>query len=232
VTVTPNLCQLLHLVDQQRSVDDLRAYFGTDLPPGTPPRYTGGRFELLAGGGDRPEVTNRITTEDLFAIQLLEVRVPTEVGLELLEGELGRAVAEHLARIPTDVGIGDLAAAALLADGAPADLAWRLLEDPDGMGWVTVNKLLARKRPALIPVYDRVVSCAFGAPRGFWSWLQPLFAEQNGLLAGRLQAQRDAAEVPAEVTPLRVLDVIVWMRHEQEHRASRCPGLSWDAPGC
>jgi len=76
---TPNLRQLLNLVDQQRSVDSLRVYFGTDLPPGTPPRYTGGRFELLSGGGDHP-VSRTGLPPTTRRRELLGVRVSAEIS--------------------------------------------------------------------------------------------------------------------------------------------------------
>ena len=143
----PDLQQVLAVVDSPRSVDDLRRYFDTDRAAGDVPGNLGGAFELLAGGGDRPGSADRITADDLIAVQMLEVRVPTEVALQLLEGQLGRAVAAELACIPTDVAIHDPAGAELLADGGPADRAWRLLHRQDGVGWVITNKLLARKRP-------------------------------------------------------------------------------------
>lgn|SRR5829696_1249385 len=127
-------------------------YFGTDRPAGSMLSYTGGFFELLAGGGDGPEVADRITTDDLFAVQLLQVGVPTEVGLELPEGELGRAVAHHLAgpggREHRGPGRGQAARPRLRCPGLAPTAC------PEGDGLVTVNKLLARKRPKLIPVYD------------------------------------------------------------------------------
>jgi hypothetical protein len=33
--------------------------------------------------------------------------------------------------------------------------------------------------------------------------------------------------VPEAVSPLRVLDVIIWMRHEGEHGQDGCPGMAW-----
>lgn len=59
------------------------------------------------------------------------------------------------------------AEAADLADGSPAHTGWHLLRDQPGIGWVTVGKLLARKRPRLLPVYDRVVRCVLGRPKSF-----------------------------------------------------------------
>jgi hypothetical protein len=158
---------------------------------------------------------------------MLKVQVPAEVALDLLDGALGPRIAAALAEIPTNISIADPAAEGALADDGHADVAWHLLEEPDDMGWVITNKLLARKRPWLIPVYDRVVACAYGSPDGFWRWLQPLFLEDDGALHTSLLAAQQAAGVPASVSPLRVLDVIVWMRHRPEHRRSGCPGMPW-----
>jgi hypothetical protein len=214
-------------VQHPDSLASLQTYFGTNLPLGTLPRYTGGRFELLAGGGDRPDTANRITVDDLVAVKMLKVEVPAEVSLELLEGDLGPAVAAELSAIPTDVSISDPDAAGLLADGGPADIAWHLLKERHDMGWVTTNKLLARKRPGLIAVYDDVVACAFGQPDGLWRWLRPLFRADGGVLAANLQAAHRAAHLPAAVSALRVLDVIVWMHHRPVHRRYGCSGMAW-----
>jgi hypothetical protein len=43
------------------AIEHLRNYFDTDL-------YTGRWFDRLDGGGDRPDVANRITTADLAAL--------------------------------------------------------------------------------------------------------------------------------------------------------------------
>jgi hypothetical protein len=158
----------------------------------------------------------------------------------------------------TDVDLGAPEAVPLLADDGPADRAWRLLEAPDDMGWVTAGKLLARKRPQLIPVYDRVVRCAFGAPKPMWQWLHELCADRDGELPQRLQAIRatsagtrarvsvgvaGAGDPPASSAApaiprgrsgggspsARVLDVIIWMRHRRSHQPSRCPRAEFTA---
>lgn len=218
-----DLPTLLGWVNHPQAIEDLRSYFAPDRAPGTMPRYAGSRFEFFAGGGDRPETVNQIAIDDLVAVTLLRVDVPADVALQLFEGDLGPAVAAHLVQIPTDVGINDAAATELFAPGSPARDAWRLLEKPHGMGWVITNKLLARKRPKLIPVYDQVVQCAFGEPKGLWDWLLAMFATDGRGLNDRLLAARNAAGVSREVTALRVLDVIVWMRHKADHRLGRCP---------
>ncbi len=221
-----SLTDLLAVVDDPQAVEDLRRYFQPDLAVGNPPMYSGSRFEFFAGGGDRPQTANTITEDDLVAVTLLAVDVPGDVALLLMEGPLGPAISSHLAQIPADVSIDEPEAMRLLAMDSPASAAWDLLEEPDGMGWVTTGKLLARKRPKLLPVYDRVVRCAYGQPQDAWVWLVGMFATDNGILNERLLAARAAAGVPQKVSALRVLDVIVWMRHRPNHRTSRCPGLA------
>ncbi|MDQ3716520.1 MAG: DUF6308 family protein [Actinomycetota bacterium] len=221
------LTDLLSVVDDPRAVEDLRRYFQPDRAPERPPTYSGSRFEFFAGGGDRPETANRITGDDLVAVTLLSVDVPGDVALQLLEGPLGPAISGHLAQIPTDVSIGEPAASGLLAVGSSARAVWDLLEEPRGMGWVTTSKLLARKRPKLLPVYDGVVRCAYGHPVGYWDWLLKLFATDDRILNERLLAVCEEAGVTLELSALRVLDVIVWMRHRTGHRRNRCPGPEW-----
>lgn len=222
------LQQLLGLIQADRAEQDLRRYFGLDAPSGSVPAYTGGRFEALGGGGDRPATANSVTADDLLAVQMLSVLVPGPVALNLLEGDLGEQVAHYLAAIPADLAISDTAAAALIGPSGPAAAAWQLLEDQYDMGWVTAGKLLARKRPQLLPVWDRVVRCAMGfpPPQGVWLWFHDRMRSEEGALTRALISVREIAGVPASVTPLRTLDVIVWMRHRGDHQVRGCPGMA------
>jgi hypothetical protein len=161
--------RLLEVVTDERSVLDLREYFDQG-DADRPPAYTGSRFEGLGGGGDGPDVRDRITPWDLVAVECLSVRVPTSVGLDLLEGGLGDQLGGYLSELPTDVDLGSGEAGQHLVDGSPADIAWKTLRDQTDVGWVTAGKLLARKRPRLIPVWDRVVKCEI--PHSEWTrWL-------------------------------------------------------------
>ncbi|MFE0962553.1 DUF6308 family protein [Streptomyces fungicidicus] len=195
-----------------QAVVDLRRYFGIGLSPGAV-AFTGSRFEHLAGGGDRAEVADRITAEDLIAVETLSVTIPVERKLDLLEGQLGAQLSDLLASIPTAVDLAD-AEAAVVADGSPADQAWNLLESQHGLGWVIAGKLLARKRPRLLPVYDKVVRCALGRPRpSFWLALHAALREDDAALHRQLLELRQAAGLPETVSALRVCDVAVWMNH-------------------
>jgi Family of unknown function (DUF6308) len=96
--------------------------------------------------------------------------------------------------------------------------AWRLwdeLRTPREVDWVITSKLLACKRPRLIPMYDRVVKTVTGGDRNFRVPLcqarcQALQADDQALHRRLLRLHREAG-LPHEVSPLRVFDVIAWM---------------------
>ncbi|QES58604.1 hypothetical protein DEJ51_00665 [Streptomyces venezuelae] len=207
-------------VNAPRARGDLQDYFGISRAPGAPV-YTGRRFEHLAGGGDRTDVADRITAEDLVAMQTLSVTVPAPVALDLLEGRLGARLSELLQAVPHGVDMADVEAG-VLSEGSPADRAWHLLYDQHDVNYVIAGKLLARKRPRLLPVYDRVVRCALARPRpSFWLALHAALRADDRALHQRLLALREAAGLAQTVSALRVCDVVVWMGHRAEAHA--CP---------
>ena len=181
-------------------------------------RFSGRLFERFGGGGDQPDVANEFTAHDLMAVESLSVRVPTEAAFEILHGRLATTLGNLLASVPTDVDLGTPEAAPHLADNSPADHAWRTLDQRPGIGWVTAGKLLARKRPRLIPVYDEVVACVLGHPTSFWLTLDEALAHQE--LREAVEGLRPSSA--EKVSTLRVLDVAIWMSHQHDHRQGRC----------
>ncbi|WP_247706914.1 DUF6308 family protein [Streptomyces liliiviolaceus] len=217
----PSLAGRLHaFIEDSQASTDLRRYYGIGLSPGAA-AFTGSRFEHLAGGGDLPETADAMTAADLIAVQTLSVTVPADAALNLLEGSTGRELSEHLRAIPADVDMAECGEGDLGTD-SPADRAWGLLHAQPGIGWVTAGKLLARKRPRLLPVYDRVVRCAVGRPDSYWLALHAALRADDRLLHRDLLALRDAAGLPRSVSALRVCDVVVWMRHRNDHQKASC----------
>ncbi|MGW4757555.1 DUF6308 family protein [Streptomyces chartreusis] len=214
--------RLRSLIARDQADEDLRRYFGTSQPVGAA-SFTGRRFEHLAGGGDRPTVANVVTADDLIAVQTLSVTIPAQGALDLLEGRLGLQLSKLLHEIPNHMDMAD-ADASDLAPGSPADAAWHLLTDQPGIGWVTAGKLLARKRPRLLPVYDQVVRCILGRPVSFWLDLHSALRADDRALHHELLALRRSARVPETVSALRICDVVLWMRHHGEHRTADCVG--------
>jgi hypothetical protein len=217
--------KLTRIVSDDQACRDLRLYFGIGLSDKELPLYTGRRFEALDGGGDRDDVCNRFTASDILALKLLSVDLPARIAIDLLEGALGEEAAGLLRQIPASASLWDAGAVNLIEAGMPADILWRLLEQQDGAGWVTAGKLLARKRPMLIPVYDNVVRCAYDGPQNIWTALRDALRQESGFLEALNQLKLRSG-VPSQVTPLRVLDVAVWMRHRPFHTGYRCSGLN------
>jgi hypothetical protein len=147
----------------------------------------------------------------LIAVQTLSVNVPAPVALDILEGRLGARLSGLLQAIPRDIDMVD-ADAVVVADGSPADRAWGLLCEQYGVNWVIAGKVLARKRPRLLPVYDRVVRCAIGRPPSFWLALHAVLREDGAALHRQLleQAGCRAARNGERVAGVRCGE---WMSH-------------------
>lgn len=210
--------RLRSALDVPEAADAVSAYFREPVREGS--GYTGRYFERFAGGGDGVDVCGRFTAADLLAVELLSVRVPAEVAIQMMHGELGDTLAGHLAAIPTDVSLGEPEAREQIVDGSPAVEAWNLLKDQTGVGYVTAGKLLARKRPSLIPIYDEVVRCVLGAPEHYWLSMHEVLGDEEVLrLIKRIRAE---ADVPEAVSVLRTVDVVLWMGHQADHRLGNC----------
>jgi hypothetical protein len=82
----------------------------------------------------------------------------------------------------------------------------------DHLGPVAAGKLLARKRPHLIPVYDSHVKVALGRERihnTWWSDLRCQLTTDAGLIP-ELESVRARAGV-GHLSLLRTFDIMCWM---------------------
>ncbi|WP_316525760.1 DUF6308 family protein [Kitasatospora brasiliensis] len=206
--------------DTEAAVALLRAYFTRQRAKGGA-YYSGAHFERLAGGGDRPETADGFTADDLVAITMLSVSVDAHGAVELLTDPDGHW-HRLLSAIPRDARLEDPACAPLIAPDGPATELWERLVNPrgaypgkpDGVGAVVAGKLLARKRPHLIPVYDIRVKTLFRRPKvdaTFWSALADALRADGGALHARLAELRRKSGIGEDIGVLRVLDVIAWM---------------------
>ncbi|MEV6655019.1 DUF6308 family protein [Streptomyces sp. NPDC051219] len=111
----------------------------------------------------------------------------------------------------------------------PAWQLWECLRNaekypnkPDGVGPVVAGKLLARKRPRLIPVYDIRVKSLLERPKvdnTFWAALRQALQADEMALYRQLLRLREKAGIGDDIAALRVFDVIAWM-HEGERQAA------------
>jgi len=189
---------------EEDALEHLKTYFD-----GT--RYSGSYFERLGGGGDQPAVADRITSDDLLALAMLSVPVQGAAARELLEGHTARKVSALLARVPTTLHITDPAGqAALRAEEGPLIDLWCSIRAVPTFGPVRTSKLLARKRPHLVPIYDRVVRDQFGAPHSGDQWTDFAQLVQDEEIVNLLLRLRSRANLE-DISLLRILDVVVWM---------------------
>lgn len=194
--------------DPGLAVAMVQTYF--DGHRGSEPRYTGALFNSFAGGGDRPAVADHFTPDDLLAVSLLSVNVSARASIQIL-GDRASLLTSLLKEIPTDLDLAD-ADDDHIGDRSPATHLWNELRRLDRCGPVTTSKLLARKRPRLIPIRDKVVLQELDHPGvGFWRDLRATLRENDGELAVHLAKIGERADLDHDVSVIRIFDVLVWM---------------------
>lgn len=185
-------------------------------------RYAYPHYDGLVTNGD-PGV---LCTGDLLAPSLLGVPVDPLL-MDTLTGLLP-ALQKALEALPPDIGLAEAdsgllgAVAAVWAPLDELDAEDRELREVKGS---LIAKVLHRKRPALLPLFDSRVAAFYRGDdcipadwRGERSWV-----DYAGLLVATMaddlrssaeEFERLRAVAPAdgpELTPLRVLDIVIWM---------------------
>ena len=173
--------------------------------------FTGRHFEPFAAMGD----PFRFQPSDVLAIEALSVEVPPESAARLLITEADH-FNEHLAEIPPNKDLWEVPRS-VVEDGNPAADLHTRLRGLHYVGSVTAGKLMAAKRPNLIPILDSFVEEELKPPKGrFWVTLYDQLSDEP--------RRRMIAEVcscaPDNVSLLRRIDVAVWM-HVWVRRSAR-----------
>jgi hypothetical protein len=209
----PQPCELIAAyftgIEADRAARALRAYFAPDL------HFTGSAFDGLLDHG----TPDRFTAIDMLAVTTLSVEVPPRAAIRLIESP---DVEPLLAAIPTTADLwSDLE---LLHDDSHADRLWKLVRSHDGIGRTITSKLLAAKRPHLIPIYDQHVQAALGFDNQWPFMLAVARSPKVTQLLIDVGNSRTAAGVPAEVSVLRIIDIVIWMRQHgwHSHDTSNC----------
>ncbi|MCC9204134.1 DUF6308 family protein [Arthrobacter sp. zg-Y769] len=180
---------------------------------------TGSRFDTWAGGGDAPDVVNTITADDMLAASFLSVRFSPRASIGILETRRDDITA-LLAQIPADLDLTALnrdEVEKVLGEESPAWKLWDILRGKEDGGWgigsTKASKLLARKRPRLIPIWDSVVKSETKLKGSLTQWddWHAALTKDNAALALHLDEIQRRAELPHPVSRLRAMDVVLWM---------------------
>jgi len=179
----------------------LKRYFG-----GGKDKFTGRWFDEFAAIAN----PNRFEASDVLAVEALSVEVPPEAASILLITESER-FNSLLRQIPREQDLWHVSR--LTVDvGGPADDLHSALRTLPRIDWVTAGKLMAAKRPRLIPILDNKVRDLIRPPEGlFWVKLHDELKDESrrGAIAHACRA------APPHVGLLRRMDVALWMAATQ-----------------
>ncbi|WP_433830835.1 DUF6308 family protein [Actinoplanes sp. CA-015351] len=204
--MTFTLPEALRNPDDEAALRLLRRYYGDPVTGAG--AAIGAAFDDWDSTGTRLADADRFVADDLVAVSLLSVRVPGAAAVVLLRDRADE-FAELLGAIGPDRDLVD-EAEPLTDDKWPG---WRLqaaLRTIDGIDTTIATKLIARKRPRLRPIWDRVVAEVTGARKHQWEPLRAKLQEDDRSLQRRLIGLHAKAGLPEQVSPLRIFDVIAW----------------------
>lgn len=163
--------------------------------------FTGSKFELVADAAE----PNRFTARDIVAVSMLGVSIPPLVSIWLLLEDGGILTGDLLRQVPNDLDIWD--ATEYLSQDKPLWKLWDLLHGQHGIGDTLCSKLLAAKRPRLVPIMDSVVVNTLGISDDYWRDFRVALSS----IDDRSVIEAATAKAPSHISLLRRIDVVLWM---------------------
>ncbi|WIM88099.1 DUF6308 family protein [Candidatus Mycobacterium wuenschmannii] len=207
--------------EPQTAADLVRDYMGG--------RFTGAAFDTY--GSNDP---GRISSDDLVAVTMLSISIREGSTSALRPSTILKLQADSvrveswLQELPTNRGLHTLSSTEFeswLGSESPGDQLYRFLRRELDVPRVATHKLLARKRPLLLPIRDSVVEKALGLGNRNDLWWRPWWSalHTNDAVVARLREIRDLAEVP-DLSLLRIADIIIWLRNRRGRQSPVSPG--------
>lgn len=182
---------------------------------------TGSQFDAWAAD-DAAAHPYEITDSDLVAVSLLTVPVSGKaaMGFRAAKDDITRL----LTNIPNDRDLHAIPAderELIIGNGSQARDLWTLLVGKRNAKWdigpTTASKILARKRPRLLPIFDTVIRDLVGEhnTRDQWRNWHALLTDGTGL-PERLQRIHQLSAVQQPLAHLRIMDVVLWMHGKDQ----------------
>ncbi len=186
--------------------------------------YMGGAFETY--GTNDPTA---ISGDDLLAVTMLSIHIRphskaaiSPTGILRLETS-SKQIELLLTELPTDRDLhtlDDVEFDAWLGPGSAGDALYSVVRRQAHLPRVATHKVLARKRPRLMPIRDTIVEEALGmstTPAWWRPWWETVHSDEE--IVARLGTIRHLAGA-RHLSLLRAADIVVWMN-----------GMSTQPPG-
>lgn len=182
---------------------------------------TGSQFDAWAAE-DAAAHPNEITDSDLVAVSLLTVPVSGKAAMGIRAAK--KDISCLLAKIPHDRDLHDVPVGErelIIGDGSPARDLWTVLIGERNAKWdigpTTASKILARKRPRLLPIFDTVIRDLVGEQntRDQWRNWHTILTAGTGL-PERLEHIHQLSTVEQPLPHLRIMDVVLWMQGKEQ----------------
>ncbi len=205
--------EIRDILDSLGTARLLHEYYNPDRP------FAGVTFDLLGEGGDAKR--DVVSETDLLAVSLLDTPYPAKAVRLLIQQEpTRREISQLLHEVPPRTPLWRAEDEALDAANAVWDYVKHLGGGRIGLGQTRISKLLARKRPHLIPISDSIVSRVIErALKGsHWGVLRECLRHPDPLRA-RLDELKAEAQVDDRISLLRILDVSLWMHRSSSDNA-------------
>jgi hypothetical protein len=189
---------------------------------------SGSVFEFFGGRGDVGHNADRFTYQDCLAPSFLSVNIPAIGAYRIVEGDLATSTSAKLSQIPKGVPLSVLLwqQYASVIDGL-----FQELKTIYHIGSVGASKLMARKRPDLIPILDNVLYEALDFSKketGKETWSRLATWMSDATVISALSAIQQTATTafgptpranalnplgPSSLSLTRVLDICIWEEH-------------------
>ena len=220
--MTIRLPKVLVADDDGAPVEVLRRYFTEPLVK-TGYLRSGARWDTWDSTGTRGRDADTFTADDLVAVTMLSVDVSPD-GAQILLRERVDEFGELLGAVGPDRDLADEADE--LTPESPVCRLEAALWTVPSIGRTGASKLIARKRPRLFPIYDRVIGEVLDTKAGVCGTRSTLLSTQqahlepvrtalradDGALQRRLVSLREQAGLDEAVPALRILTVLAWMQ--------------------
>ena len=141
---------------------------------------------------------------------MLGVNVPATAARWIL-GEGKHELSSLMTYIDPHLTISD--SNSDLSKGSPTWLLFSKLNELVGLGRTITSKILAAKRPGLIPIYDQHVAAYLGfSNEDYWNPWREFMQSPEGIGCGNRVSELATNLGVNNISHLRLLDVVIWMK--------------------